>query len=123
MQVLALIIAPTRELALQIATVAKPFLESVPGCTLTTAIGGTDVAQDVSALKQGAGCIIGTPGRVDDIFMRMPGLSFKHFEVLVLDEADRLLEMGFERQLDSIVARLPKQRRTGLFSATQTVCC
>jgi ATP-dependent RNA helicase DDX55/SPB4 len=122
MQVLALIVAPTRELALQIATVAKPFLASVPGCSVTTAIGGTDVSEDIDEVKKGAACIIGTPGRVDDIFKRMPGLSFKQFEVLVLDEADRLLEMGFQRQLDSIIARLPRQRRTGLFSATQTVC-
>lgn len=52
---------------------------------------------------------------------RFAALDLRRFEVLVLDEADRLLEMGFQKQLDGIIGRLPKQRRTGLFSATQ-VC-
>ena len=68
------------------------------------------------------GCtfIIGTPGRIDDIFGRCGFLDLKSVEVLVLDEADRLLDMGFQRQLDSIMKKIPRQRRTGLFSATQT---
>jgi DEAD/DEAH box helicase len=72
-------------------------------------------------VRAGATCIIGTPGRVNDIMLRLDGLSYKRFDVLVLDEADRLLEMGFAKQLDAIMVRLPRQRRTGLFSATQTV--
>lgn len=68
----------------------------------------------------GATVIIGTPGRIDDIFVRCGFLDLKAVEILVLDEADRLLDMGFERQLDSIMKKIPRQRRTGLFSATQT---
>jgi ATP-dependent RNA helicase DDX55/SPB4 len=72
-------------------------------------------------VREGANCIIGTPGRIHDVMLRAPELSYKRFEMFVLDEADRLLDMGFQKQLDSIMARLPRQRRTGLFSATQTV--
>ncbi len=65
--------------------------------------------------------VIGTPGRIDDIMKRCASMDCRRLEVLVLDEADRLLDMGFKMQLDAIMSRLPKQRRTGLFSATQTV--
>jgi hypothetical protein len=120
-QVLVLIISPTRELAVQTHKVAQPFIEGIPGCCLASLIGGTSVVDDIAQVKAGATCIVGTPGRIHDVMKRMDSLSYKHFEVLILDEADRLLEMGFQRQLDAIMARLPRQRRTGLFSATQTV--
>lgn len=73
-----------------------------------------------SLRSQGAHLLVGTPGRLDDIIQRCPFLDLKTVEVLVLDEADRLLDMGFKAQLDSLMGRLPRQRRTGLFSATQT---
>ena len=74
-----------------------------------------DPAADVSQLKQGqCHLLVGTPGRLDDVLQRCAGfLDLKTVEVLVLDEADRLLDMGFKAQLDAIMARLPKQRRTG----------
>ncbi|CAN1816320.1 DEAD-box ATP-dependent RNA helicase 18, partial [Linum perenne] len=62
----------------------------------------------------------GTPGRLHDIMERVDDLDFRNLEVLFLDEADRLLDMGFQKQLNAIISRLPKLRRTGLFSATQT---
>ena len=62
----------------------------------------------------GAQVLVGTPGRLLDIMQRSSLMSLKRFEVLVLDEADRLLDMGFKVQLDSIMKMLPKQRRTGL---------
>lgn len=120
-QVIALILSPTRELSLQIHQVAEPFVASVHGCRVCSLIGGTDVAEDLRQIRAGSACIVGTPGRVHDVLTRTEDLSFKRFEVLVLDEADRLLDMGFQKQLDFIMTRLPKQRRTGLFSATQTV--
>jgi ATP-dependent RNA helicase DDX55/SPB4 len=84
-------------------------------------VGGTDPSADVAALKsQGGHLLIGTPGRLDDVVQRCSFLDMKTVEVLVLDEADRLLDMGFKAQLDSLMAKLPRQRRTGLFSATQT---
>jgi len=84
-------------------------------------VGGTDPAADVAALKSHGGhLLIGTPGRLDDVVQRCSFLDLKTVEVLVLDEADRLLDMGFKAQLDSLMGKLPRQRRTGLFSATQT---
>jgi ATP-dependent RNA helicase DDX55/SPB4 len=123
LQVLAMIISPTRELALQTHEVAAPFFQSCAShCSLVPLIGGTDITVDVSLVKtKGAAALVGTPGRISDVINRCPALSFKNFEVLVLDEADRLLEMGFQAQMDAIMSKLPRQRRTGLFSATQTV--
>ncbi|KAG1653913.1 hypothetical protein FOA52_003829 [Chlamydomonas sp. UWO 241] len=122
-QVGAVIISPTRELARQIAAVAEPFLASVPlaGAGSLLLVGGTDPAEDVARFKaSGAAVLIGTPGRIDDVMKRCALMDLRQLEVLVLDEADRLLDMGFKAQLDAIMARLPRQRRTGLFSATQT---
>lgn len=134
-QVGAVIVAPTRELARQIHGVAEPFVRSVPGLSSACLVGGTgtDPAADAARLLSGAGAhvLVGTPGRLDDVLRRCctasghhnpgaGGLDLRRVEVLVLDEADRLLDMGFKAQLDGIMARLPRQRRTGLFSATQT---
>ncbi|KAG2447782.1 hypothetical protein HYH02_007239 [Chlamydomonas schloesseri] len=84
-------------------------------------VGGTDPAQDVAAFKaRGGHVMVGTPGRIEDVLKRCAAVDLRRLEVLVLDEADRLLDMGFKAQLDAVMARLPKQRRTGLFSATQT---
>ena len=81
----------------------------------------SDPSADVAALRsQGGHLLIGTPGRLDDVLQRCSFLDLKTVEVLVLDEADRLLDMGFKAQVDSLMGRLPRQRRTGLFSATQT---
>ena len=81
----------------------------------------SDPQKDVDLLKEEGGTIVvGTPGRIDDVFNRCSFLCLKTVEILVLDEADRLLDMGFQRQIDSVMNKLPRQRRTGLFSATQT---
>lgn len=94
---------------------------SQPILTVLFSVGGTDVKLDVAALREGgANVLVGTPGRLADVLLRVKELRFGAFELLVLDEADRLLDMGFERQLHAIIGYLPKQRRTGLFSATQT---
>ncbi|KAG0613699.1 hypothetical protein M758_6G123000 [Ceratodon purpureus] len=120
-QVGAVIVSPTRELASQIYHVLEPFLTTLPGIRAMLLVGGTDVTAEVAKLKQsGANVLIGTPGRLYDIMERVSALDFRNLEVLILDEADRLLDMGFQRQLTSILGHLPKQRRTGLFSATQT---
>ena len=75
-----------------------------------------DPAGDVAELRSsGATVLVGTPGRLADVLTRVGGgVDLKRLEVLVLDEADRLLDMGFQPQLDSLMARLPKQRRTGV---------
>ena len=69
--------------------------------------------------EKGGHVVIGTPGRLEQM-LNESDIDVRKLEVLVLDEADRLLEMGFELTLNSILQKLPKQRRTGLFSATQT---
>ncbi|XP_078410728.1 ATP-dependent RNA helicase DDX55 [Cetorhinus maximus] len=126
LQVGALIITPTRELAIQIDEVLKVFTVHFPQFSQILLIGGSNPIEDVEKFKkQGGNIIVGTPGRLEDMFRRQSdGLDLpsyvKTLEVLVLDEADRLLEMGFEASLNTILGFLPKQRRTGLFSATQT---
>jgi ATP-dependent RNA helicase DDX55/SPB4 len=119
-----IIVSPTRELAKQIYNVINDFLPlmKVDGCpdglTQLLCIGGTDVRQDITDFKKlGAHIIVGTPGRLDEL---LPIFNTKELEALVLDEADRLLDLGFEIQLKNIIRRLPKQRRTGLFSATMS---
>eukprot|EP00898_Chlorokybus_atmophyticus_P003812 jgi/Chlat1/4431/Chrsp29S00326 len=120
-QVGAMIISPTRELALQIFAVLQLFLTERPNLRAMLLVGGTEVAADVARFQSnGANILVGTPGRLDDVLTRSAAMDVKELDVLVLDEADRLLDMGFRQQLSSILARLPKQRRTGLFSATQT---
>uniref|UniRef100_A0A8C5CDR6 ATP-dependent RNA helicase n=1 Tax=Gadus morhua TaxID=8049 RepID=A0A8C5CDR6_GADMO len=126
MQVGALVITPTRELALQISEVFEGFLLKFPQFKQILLIGGSNPIEDVEKFKEhGANIVIATPGRLEDMFRRKAdGLDLsilvKTLDVLVLDEADRLLDMGFVASLNVILAFLPKQRRTGLFSATQT---
>ena len=118
----AVVVSPTRELARQIFDVAAPFMATLPNMAPPMLlVGGTDVNEDVRAFAAaGAAALIGTPGRLDDLMLRSAAFDAKRCELLVLDEADRLLSMGFARAINAIIARLPKQRRTGLFSATQT---
>uniref|UniRef100_A0A8C6L750 ATP-dependent RNA helicase n=1 Tax=Nothobranchius furzeri TaxID=105023 RepID=A0A8C6L750_NOTFU len=125
-QVGALVITPTRELALQISEVTEKFIQKFPQFTQILLIGGSNPIEDVEKFKdQGGNIVIATPGRLEDMFRRKSdGLDLasavRSLDVLVLDEADRLLDMGFEASLNTILGYLPKQRRTGLFSATQT---
>lgn len=125
LEVGGLVISPTRELAVQTSLVLTKFIEHMADpFTHALIIGGTDVNDEIDKLtSEGANIIICTPGRLEDILDRGCTLlhkALKSLEMLVLDEADRLLELGFEKSLNSILAYLPKQRRTSLFSATQT---
>ncbi|KAM9118808.1 ATP-dependent RNA helicase DDX55 isoform 2-T2 [Pangshura tecta] len=126
MQVGAIVITPTRELAVQIDEVLSYFTKHFPQFSQILLIGGRNPAEDIEKFKEhGGNIIIATPGRLEDMFRRKAdGLDLascvKSLDVLVLDEADRLLDMGFEASLNTILDFLPKQRRTGLFSATQT---
>ncbi|RVW42404.1 DEAD-box ATP-dependent RNA helicase 18 [Vitis vinifera] len=120
-QVLGVILSPTRELSSQIYNVAQPFISTLPNVKSVLLVGGVEVKSDLKKIEEeGANLLIGTPGRLYDIMERMDVLDFRNLEILILDEADRLLDMGFQKQITSIIARLPKLRRTGLFSATQT---
>ncbi|KAE9465155.1 hypothetical protein C3L33_02930, partial [Rhododendron williamsianum] len=120
-QVMGIVISPTRELSSQIYHVAQPFISTLSHVKSILLVGGGDVKSDMKKIEEeGANILIGTPGRLHDIMERMDILDFRNLEVLILDEADRLLDMGFQKQINSIITRLPKLRRTGLFSATQT---
>ncbi|KAK3163961.1 hypothetical protein QOZ80_1AG0010740 [Eleusine coracana subsp. coracana] len=120
-EVLAVIISPTRELSTQIYNVAQPFFATLKGVSSMLLVGGTDIKGDLKkAEEEGANILVGTPGKLVDIMTNVDTLGFKNFEILILDEADRLLDMGFQKQVTAIISKLPKLRRTGLFSATQT---
>ncbi|KAL7680532.1 putative helicase Cas3, CRISPR-associated, core, DEAD/DEAH box helicase domain-containing protein [Plasmopara halstedii] len=125
-KLVAMIISPTRELARQTFECAEKFLaRALPDMQLLLFVGGTSVDDDLSLIRKAVGkcsVVIGTPGRTEDLLNRCAGSSVetREFELLILDEADTLLDMGFEVSLNKILEHLPKQRRTGLFSATQT---
>ncbi|KAG2206278.1 hypothetical protein INT47_007292 [Mucor saturninus] len=122
----AVVITPTRELAQQIHSVFEKFVthnEREEDVRLGLFIGGSSsLAEDITTFKKThPRILIGTPGRLEELLTKSAQLvNTKELEVLVMDEADRLLDMGFSKQLSSIIAHLPKQRRTGLFSATMT---
>jgi ATP-dependent RNA helicase DDX55/SPB4 len=125
-KLVAMIISPTRELARQIFECAEKFFtRALPNVQLLLFVGGTSVDEDLALIRGAVGkccVVVGTPGRTEDLLNRCVGSSVetREFEMLILDEADTLLDMGFEVSLNKILEHLPKQRRTGLFSATQT---
>lgn len=120
-QVLGIIISPTRELSSQIYNVAQPFFATLKGVSSILLVGGLDIKAELQKVEEeGANILVGTPGKLFDIMERLDTLEYKNLEILILDEADRLLDMGFQKQITSIISKLPKLRRTGLFSATQT---
>jgi len=114
----ALILAPTRELVVQIEKDAQ-LLGAHCGFTIQAIYGGVDYMKQKNALKDGADLVIGTPGRLID-YLKQKVYSLKHIEVLVIDEADRMFDMGFIPDLRFILRRLPPfdQRQNMMFSAT-----
>ncbi|KAF9791195.1 DEAD-domain-containing protein [Thelephora terrestris] len=140
-QIGALIISPTRELATQIHSVVSQFLSAQPTRAPSQSLDSDDhpppeyppalllVSSDAPPtedikrfLFQGSDIVIGTPGRIEEFLLgKGKGIvNVKELEILVLDEADRLLDLGFQKVITRILTHLPKQRRTGLFSATMT---
>jgi superfamily II DNA/RNA helicase len=111
----ALVLVPTRELALQVAEELGTFA-GAKGLQIGLAYGGAPVSQQAKRLK-GAHVVVATPGRLQDLVERRL-LTLDHIQILVLDEADRMLDMGFRPQVERIVRRLPRDRQTMLFSAT-----
>lgn len=113
----ALILCPTRELALQITEQIRIFSKYMQGIRTVTVFGGQPINIQLQELRRGADIIVGTPGRVIDHIKRKT-LRFEHLTHLVLDEADEMLQMGFKEELEEILSVLPKERQTSLFSAT-----
>ena len=113
----ALIIVPTRELCEQIAGQCKELARYKPDVKVVTLYGGTSLTKQVASLEKGADILVGTPGRLLDHFSRET-IHLGKIKTLILDEADRMLDMGFADDILKIVSNLPKQRQNLLFSAT-----
>lgn len=112
-----LVISPTRELAVQIEQEFRSITNGL-GLYSECLIGGTDVRKDVMKLRKSCHVVIGTPGRISDM-VRQKAIILNHFSILVLDEFDRLLDMGFSRDILSIVDEMHNRKQTILFSATE----
>eukprot|EP00566_Odontella_aurita_P008784 CAMPEP_0113543428 /NCGR_PEP_ID=MMETSP0015_2-20120614/10151_1 /TAXON_ID=2838 /ORGANISM="Odontella" /LENGTH=830 /DNA_ID=CAMNT_0000443583 /DNA_START=62 /DNA_END=2554 /DNA_ORIENTATION=- /assembly_acc=CAM_ASM_000160 len=116
----ALVISPTRELARQTYQVAQQLCARCGLSEPLLLVGGNPVEEDLRLFaSRGSDIVVATPGRLEDILGRFDDLDVSELEVLVLDEADVLLDLGFEVTLTSLLGRLPRMRRTGLFSATK----
>lgn len=113
------ILMPTRELAVQCFNVATK-LASFTDITFAQMVGGFSMRDQEAVLKTRPDVVIATPGRFIDHMTNSASFQVEHLEILVLDEADRMLEEGFESQLNEILATIPKSRQTMLFSATMT---
>ena len=115
-QPLAMVVAPTRELALQVKT-ELAWLYAAAGGRVATCVGGMDPVAERRALAQGAHLVVGTPGRLRDHLER-GNLVPASLRAIVLDEADEMLDLGFREELEAILDEIPAERRTLMFSAT-----
>ena len=112
-----LVLAPTRELAIQVAEAFKTYASRLKGFYVLPIYGGQDYRTQINALNRGVHVVVGTPGRVMD-HMRRGTLKLNNIKALVLDEADEMLRMGFIDDVDWILEQTPENRQTALFSAT-----
>jgi ATP-dependent RNA helicase DbpA len=116
-RVQSLVLCPTRELADQVAKEIRKLARGIHNIKVLTLCGGMPVGPQIGSLEHGAHIIVGTPGRIED-HLTKGRLNLEHLDMLVLDEADRMLEMGFQDALDLIFGHCPADRQTLLFSAT-----
>jgi len=113
----ALVLCPTRELATQVATEIRRLARYQPNIKVVTLCGGVSIGPQIGSLEHGAHIVVGTPGRIKD-HLSKETLSLARTNMVVLDEADRMLEMGFVDDMVSILEETPADRQTLLFSAT-----
>ncbi|MCE5295888.1 MAG: DEAD/DEAH box helicase [Euryarchaeota archaeon] len=113
----ALILCPTRELGVQVAEEIKKLAYYMDDVRVLAIYGGRSIDEQINSLKKGVDIVVGTPGRIIDHLQRKT-LDLSEIEFLVLDEADRMLDMGFIEDIDYILEKVPKERQTMLFSAT-----
>ncbi|GAD89164.1 MULTISPECIES: ATP-dependent RNA helicase DbpA [Vibrio] len=116
-RVQSLVLCPTRELADQVAKEIRRLARTIHNIKVLTLCGGVPMGPQIGSLEHGAHILVGTPGRILDHLER-GRINLAELNTLVLDEADRMLDMGFQDALDAIIAEAPKQRQTLLFSAT-----
>lgn len=113
----AIILCPTRELAIQVAEEIRKISRYTHGIKILPVYGGQDITKQIRSLKTGVQLVIGTPGRVMD-HMRRKTVKFTDVRTVVLDEADEMLNMGFREDIETILRDTPEERQTILFSAT-----
>lgn len=113
----ALILAPTRELALQISEVARN-LSSYPNLRILTVFGQDNIREQSKSFRRGVDIVIGTAGRIIDHIFRQKTFHLEYLKFVVLDEVDEMINKGFLKDIEKIMKRIPKQRQTLLFSAT-----
>jgi ATP-dependent RNA helicase DeaD len=113
----ALILTPTRELALQVADAMRDYARDLKGLDIVTVYGGSDYGPQLRALRRGVPVVVGTPGRVSDLVER-GAMDLSGLKVFALDEADEMLRMGFIDAVEALLAATPKERQVVLFSAT-----
>lgn len=113
----AIILSPTRELAVQIGNNIKDFCKYLKEVKVTTVYGGSSIEDQIRSLKKGSQIVVGTPGRTVDLINRR-ALKLGNVQWLVLDEADEMLNMGFKDELDKVLEATPETKQTLLFSAT-----
>ncbi len=111
-----LVLAPTRELCMQVAEAIHKYAKGV-GVKVVPIYGGAPISQQIATLQRGVGIVVATPGRALD-HLKRGTLKLAHLKLLVLDEADEMLDMGFAEDIDAILDTTPKTRQTALFSAT-----
>ncbi|MGK2888171.1 MAG: DEAD/DEAH family ATP-dependent RNA helicase [Candidatus Malihini olakiniferum] len=118
-----LVLAPTRELAVQVAEACNDFSKHMYGVSVVALYGGQRYDVQLRALRQGAQIVVGTPGRLLD-HLKRGTLDLSNLSVLVLDEADEMLRMGFIEDVENIMAQIPTEHQTALFSATmpEAIC-
>ncbi len=113
----AIVLCPTRELAIQAAEEMRRFAKYMHGVKVLPVYGGQDISRQIRALSSGTQIVVGTPGRVMD-HMRRHTIKTSQVKMIVLDEADEMLNMGFREDIETILKDMPKERQTALFSAT-----
>ena len=113
----SIVLCPTRELAGQVATEIRKLGRSIDNIKVLTLCGGAPFAPQISSLQHGVHIVVGTPGRIEE-HLRKGTLTLEHINILVLDEADRMLDMGFQQTIDKIIQQMPRNRQSLLFSAT-----
>ncbi len=113
----AIVLCPTRELAIQVADEIRNLAKYMSNIKILPIYGGQDIVKQIRSLKSGTQIVIGTPGRVMD-HMRRKTIKMKDVRIVVLDEADEMLNMGFREDIETILQDVPEERQTVLFSAT-----
>jgi ATP-dependent RNA helicase DeaD len=113
----AVVLCPTRELAIQVADEIRKLAKYMSDIKVLPVYGGQEIVKQIKSLKNGVQIIVGTPGRVMD-HMRRKTVKFSHVKMVVLDEADEMLDMGFREDMETILAGMEGERQTVMFSAT-----